>query len=62
MARKGISGYVIALIILSGLLLNASGVSFGLFISLLGALGLLISSITGFCGLAMLLAKAPWNR
>jgi rhodanese-related sulfurtransferase len=53
---------IIALVILLGLMLDYTGASAGLFIALLGAVGLLISNITGFCGLAMLLAKAPWNK
>jgi len=33
-----------------------------LFIPLLVALGLLVSGITGWCGLALLLSKLPWNK
>lgn len=32
------------------------------FIPMLVGVGLLISGLTGFCGLAMFLAKMPWNK
>jgi hypothetical protein len=31
-------------------------------IPLLAGCGLLFAGLTGFCGLALLLAKMPWNR
>jgi rhodanese-related sulfurtransferase len=32
------------------------------FVPLLTGCGLLVAGLTGFCGLALLLAKMPWNR
>jgi rhodanese-related sulfurtransferase len=52
----------ISLMILIGLLINMTVSSLGLILPLMAGLGLLNASLTGWCGMAMLLGKMPWNR
>jgi hypothetical protein len=48
--------------ILVMLLLNFMGYSSALIVVAIIALMMLISNLTGFCGLAILLRKMPWNQ
>ena len=53
---------VVSIMILSGLILNLLGLPLGLILSLMAGLGLLNAAITGWCGMAKLLAIMPWNQ
>lgn len=50
-----------SLILLAHLLFLAFGPS-ALFLSLVVGIGLLTAGLTGWCGMALLLARAPWNK
>ena len=52
----------LGLCLLLSSVLAATGYAFFIWITGLIGLGLIIAGLTGFCGLAMLLARAPWNR
>lgn len=51
-----------ALLILVGLSLASVGSHYFLLLPALVACGLLFSGITGWCGMAFVLAKMPWNK
>jgi hypothetical protein len=48
--------------ILAMLMINMLGYSSALIVVAIIALMMLISNLTGFCGLAILLRKMPWNK
>lgn len=52
----------IGLMILMGLGAAYSGYKFGLALPLIAGIGLTNAGLTGWCGLARLMAKMPWNR
>lgn len=55
--------YLIAgCMILTGVALTWTGHMWGLVLCLLPAIGLLITSATGFCPLEFVLKRMPWNR
>ena len=49
-------------LVLLGLVLSYFSSSYFLLIPLFVSLGLLVSGITGWCGMALLLANMPWNK
>lgn len=53
---------VISLMILIGLLISYTISSYGLLLPLMAGVGLLNAALTGWCGMAKLLAKMPWNQ
>tara|TARA_Y100000034_G_scaffold119470_1_gene161306 strand:+ start:330 stop:854 length:525 start_codon:yes stop_codon:yes gene_type:complete len=53
---------VVSLMVLTGLIINHTVSPWGLLLPLFAGLGLLNASITGWCGMAKLLAKMPWNQ
>lgn len=54
---------IISLIIISGLGLNYfQHNAYYLFLPLIAGLGLLNAALTGWCGMAKLIAKMPWNK
>lgn len=53
---------VVSLMILSGLILYYFASPFGLFLPLMAGLGLMNAALTGWCGMAKLLAIMPWNQ
>lgn len=52
----------VGIIVFLGSLLALAGAEFFILLPLAAGAGLIYSGITGWCGLAMLLAKAPWNK
>lgn len=52
----------IGIMILAGLLLYASGQTYGLILPMISGLGLTNAGLTGWCGLAKLMGKMPWNH
>ncbi len=53
--------FVASLLLLTGLI-GSSWVPGLIFLTWFVSAGLLFASVTGFCGMALLLAKAPWNK
>ena len=54
---------VISLMILAGLMIYYfSGSSAGLLLPLIAGLGLLSAGLTGWCGMAKVLTRMPWNK
>ncbi len=53
---------IVGLLILSLILLGFTGLAVGFILAAILAGALAFAGITGFCGLAMLLNKMPWNR
>lgn len=49
-------------LVLIGLGMYAVGVEAGLFLSAFVGAGLLFAGITGWCGMALMLGKMPWNQ
>jgi rhodanese-related sulfurtransferase len=52
----------ISIMILLGLLIHWTLSPYGLVLPLIAGLGLLNAALTGWCGMAKLLAKMPWNQ
>ena len=53
---------VVSSMILSGLAIYYFISPFGLILPLIAGLGLMTAAVTGWCGMARLLSKMPWNR
>lgn len=53
---------IVSLMILIGLCLNMLVSPYFLILPLFAGLGLLVASLTGFCGMANLLKYMPWNK
>lgn len=53
---------VVSLMILSGLILYYFASPIGLLLPLMAGLGLMNAALTGWCGMAKLLAIMPWNQ
>ncbi len=53
---------IIGLLILALILLGFAGFALGFVLAAIAAGALVFAGITGFCGLAMLLDKMPWNK
>ncbi len=53
---------IVGLLILAFILLGFAGIAIGFVIAGVFAGALAFAGVTGFCGLAMLLNKMPWNR
>lgn len=53
---------VISIMILTGLLIYYFISPLGLFLTFFAGLGLLNAAVTGWCGMAKLLALMPWNK
>ncbi len=49
-------------LILSGVLLTHYAHYYFILLPLFVAIGLLVSGVTGWCGMAMLLSRMPWNK
>jgi rhodanese-related sulfurtransferase len=52
----------VGLLVLAATLLGLSGVTAGFYLAALFGFMLAFAGLTGWCGMAMLLARAPWNR
>ncbi len=53
---------IAGLMVLIGTVLAAYGVSFGLYLAMFVGVGLTFAGLTNICGMALLLARLPWNR
>lgn len=53
-----IIGFLLATLVAIGLL----GFAFAFYLAILFAAALMVAGITGWCGLALLLGKMPWNK
>jgi len=53
---------VVSLLVLSGLVVYYFVTPFGLLLPLVAGLGLMNAALTGWCGMAKLLAVMPWNQ
>lgn len=53
---------IVGLLVLAGTILGLSGVTPGFYAAGLFGAMLAIAGASGWCGLALLLARAPWNR
>lgn len=49
-------------LVLVGVILNALGLAWGIYISGFVGAGLLFAGVSGWCGMTMLLGKMPWNQ
>lgn len=49
-------------LVLVGVILNVLGLAWGIYISGFVGAGLLFAGVSGWCGMAMLLGKMPWNQ
>jgi rhodanese-related sulfurtransferase len=52
----------VGLLVLVATLLGLSGLTVGFYLAALFGFMLAFAGVTGWCGMAILLAKAPWNR
>ena len=53
-----IAGFLVVLFSLLAVFIQTSFIYFAIFIGC----GLMVAGLTGFCGMAVLLAKMPWNK
>ncbi|MBU3079084.1 rhodanese-like domain-containing protein [Sphingomonas quercus] len=53
---------VVGLLVLAATLAGLSGIGWGFYLAALFGFMLAFAGFTGWCGMAMLLARAPWNR
>ena len=53
---------VVGLLIAGLLLIGLTGVSLAFYIAIALSAALFVAGLTGFCGLAILLSKMPWNK
>lgn len=49
-------------LLLLGVILNGLGLSWGIYLSGFVGAGLLFAGVSGWCGMAILLGKMPWNQ
>lgn len=49
-------------LVLTGIALDSAGFPLGTFLAGFVGAGLVFAGISGWCGMALLLAKAPWNK
>jgi len=54
--------FIVAIMILLGVVLGYTVSSYFILLTVFAGLGLLTASITGFCAMATLLKKLPWNK
>jgi rhodanese-related sulfurtransferase len=52
----------VSLMILSGLLIYVTLTPYGLILPLMAGAGLMVAALSGRCGMALFLARAPWNQ
>lgn len=52
----------VGLLVLAATLAGLGGVTAGFYLAALFGFMLAVAGLTGWCGMAMLLARAPWNR